>query len=144
MVVRPRLVRTNRDTGMLNTGGSLILKNNHHEGDICLDHINRSNDIKFTINFHVADMVKNQWKGLDKAKPGEPREEFEKRKRAFVKYDRTARDVMKLITEHGNEFWLLHKYDKRGRTYCQGYHVNFQGSPWNKAIVEFANKEIIE
>lgn len=144
MVTRPRLVRTNRDTGMLNTGGSLILKNNHHENDICLDHINRSNDIEFTINFHVADMVKNQWKGLDKAKPGEPREDFERRKKAFVKYDRTAREVMKIITEHGNKFHLLHKYDKRGRSYCQGYHVNYQGAPWNKAVVEFANKELIE
>lgn len=144
MVTRPRLVRTNRDTGMLNTGGSLILKNNHHEGDICLDHINRSNDIKFTINFHVADMVKNQWKGLDKPKPGEPKAEFDKRKRAFVKYDKTAREVMGIITEHGNSFHLLHKYDKRGRSYCQGYHVNYQGAPWNKAVVEFANKEFIE
>lgn len=144
MVTRPRLVRTNRDTGMLNTGGSLILKNNHHEGDICLDHINRSNDIKFTINFHVADMVKNQWKGLDKAKPGEPKADFDKRKKAFIKYDKTAREVMQIITQHGNAFYLLHKYDKRGRTYCQGYHVNFQGAPWNKAVIEFANKEVIE
>lgn len=144
MVVRPRRVKSNSDTGMLNTGGSLILKNNHHEGDICLDHINRSNDIEFTINFHVAEMVKNQWKGLDKAKDGEPREDFERRKKAFAKYDRTARDVMKLVTEHQNKFHLLHKYDKRGRSYCQGYHVNYQGAPWNKAVVEFANKELIE
>lgn len=144
MVVKPRLVRKNSDTGMLTAGGSLILKNNHHEGDICLDHINRSNAIEFCINFHVADMVKNQWKGLDKPKSGEPREMFDKRKKAFEKYDRTARDVMKIITEHGNKFHLLHKYDKRGRTYCQGYHVNYQGAAWNKAVVEFANKEIIE
>lgn len=144
MVVMPRKVRTNRDTGMLETGGSLILKNNHHEDDICLDHINRSNRIEFAINFHVADMVKNQWKGLDKPKPGEDRREFEKRKKAFAKYDRTARDVMQIITHYDNKFHLLHKYDKRGRTYCQGYHVNYQGAPWNKAVVEFANKEFIE
>ena len=144
MVTRPRLVRTNRDTGMLNTGGSLILKNNHHEGDICLDHINRSNDIKFTINFHVADMVKNQWKGLDKAKPGEPKADFDKRKKAFIKYDKTAREVMQIVTEHGNSFHLLHKYDKRGRTYSCGYHINYQGAAWNKSVIELFNKEVIE
>ena len=144
MVVMPKKVRSNRDTGMLNTGGSLILKNNHHEDDICLDHINRSNRIKFAINFDVVNMVKNEWKGLDKAKPGEPREDFQRRVKAFQKYDKTAREVMGIITEHGNSFHLLHKYDKRGRSYCQGYHVNYQGAPWNKAVVEFANKEIIE
>lgn len=144
MVVMPRKVKSNRDTGMLNTGGSLILKNNHHEDDICLDHINRQNRIKFAINFTVVEMVKNKWKGLDKPKPNEPREDFERRKKAFEKYDRTAKEVIDIITEHKNEFHLLHKYDKRGRSYCQGYHVNYQGAPWNKAVVEFANKEIVE
>ena len=144
MVVRPKTVKNNRDIGMLTSGGSLILKNNHHEDDICLDHINRMNSIEFTINFHVADMVKNQWKGLDKPKVGETRDDFQRRKRAFEKYDRTAREVMKIITHHQNKFHLLHKYDKRLRTYCQGYHTNYQGAPWNKAVVEFANKEIIK
>lgn len=144
MVVVPRTVKCNRDTGMLTSGGSLILKNNHHEDDICLDHINRSNRIKFSINWNVVTMVKNQWRGLDKAKPGETRDDFGRRKKAFEKYDRTAKDVMGIITEHGNEFHLLHKYDKRGRSYCQGYHVNYQGADWNKAAVEFAKKEIVE
>lgn len=143
MVVMPRKVKCNRDTGMLNSGGSLILKNNHHEDDICLDHINRQNCIKFAINWGVVKMVKNQWRGLDKAKPGESREEFQKRKKAFEKYDRTAKDVMEIVTEHGNEFYLTHKYDKRGRTYCQGYHCNYQGADWNKACIEFADKEMI-
>lgn len=143
MVVMPRKVKCNRDTGMLNSGGSLILKNNHHEDDICLDHINRSNRIKFAINWGVVKMVKNQWRGLDKAKAGESRDEFQKRKRAFEKYDRTAKDVMDIITEHGNEFHLLHKYDKRGRSYCQGYHVTYQGADWSKATIEFADKELV-
>ena len=143
MVVMPRTVKCNRDTGMLNSGGSLILKNNHHEDDICLDHINRSNRIKFAINFNVVKMVKNQWRGLDKAKPGESREEFQKRKKAFEKYDRTAKDVMDIITEHENGFYILNKYDKRGRTYSCGYHINPQGADWNKACVEFFDKEVI-
>jgi len=36
---------------------------------------------------------------------------------------------------------LTHKYDKRGRCYSQGYHVNPQGNDWNKAVIEFAEKE---
>lgn len=144
MVVTPRTVKNNRETGMLNSGGSLILKNNHHEDDICLDHINRQNRIKFSVNWDVVTMIKNQWRGMDKAKPGETRDGFNRRKKAFEKYDRTAKDVMGIITEHGNEFHLLHKYDKRGRTYCQGYHVNYQSNDWCKASVQFAKKEIVE
>ena len=41
------------------------------------------------------------------------------------------------------KFWLTHKYDYRGRFYCQGFHVNYQATGFNKASVEFANKEVI-
>ena len=111
---------------------------------MCLDHINRMNRLKLTINQDVVTLVKNQWRNLDKAKDGETREDFEKRKRAFEKYDRTSRDVIKLIQQEGEHFHLTHKYDKRGRTYCQGYHVSYQAAPWNKAVIEFADKELIE
>ena len=75
---------------------------------------------------------------------GLSKEDFAKRKRAFEKYDRTAKDVIDLLVKEGNEFYLTHKYDKRGRIYCQGYHVTYQGAPWNKACIEFADQEIIE
>lgn len=140
MVVRPELVENNKQTGYITSGGSVILRNNHHMDDVCLDHINRMNAIKFTINQDTASMVKNKWRDLDKAKEGETKEDFERRKKAFEKYDRTAREVISMLTD---DFYLTHRYDKRGRTYCQGYHVTYQGAPWNKAVVEFADKEIV-
>lgn len=89
-------------------------------------------------------MVKNKWKNLDKPKSGETREDFEKRRKAFLKYDKVAKDVIGLLIQEGNEFYLTHKYDKRGRVYCQGYHVTYQGAAWNKAVIEFADKELID
>lgn len=144
MVIEPREVKTNRDTGYVLNRGSIILKKNHHEDDVCLGHINRQNRVKLTINRDTATMVKNTWRNLDKPKEGESREDFEKRVRAFEKYDRTCHDVIEVLTEHGNEFYLTHKYDKRGRIYCQGYHINYQGAPWNKAVIELAEPEVIE
>lgn len=144
MVVEPLTIKTNRDVGYYLTGGSIILKKNHHEDDVCLDHINRVNQVKYCINHDTATMVKNEWRNLDKPKEGETREEFEKRVRQFDKYDRTAKDVMAILLKHGNEFYMTHKYDKRGRIYCQGHHVNYQGTPWNKAVIEFADKEVVE
>jgi len=141
MVIPPREVRHNGETGYLMTGGSIILKKNHHEDDVCLDHINRVNLIKFTIDTDTATMIKNKWRNLDKVKEGETRADLIKRQKAFEKYDRTAKDVIGKIVQHGNEFYLTHRYDKRGRVYCQGYHINYQGTPWNKAVVQLADKE---
>lgn len=144
MVVEPQWITKNKETGYYLNHGSVILRNNHHESDVCLDHLNRMNKIKFTINEDTAMMVHNKWRNLDKPKEGETREDFQKRKKAFDKYDRTAKDVMQLLMKHTREFYLTHKYDKRGRVYCQGYHVNYQGTPWNKAVVELANKELVQ
>lgn len=144
MVVRPKLLTKNYGTGYFTCNKSVILKKNHTDDDICLDHLNRMNKIPLSINWDVAHMVKNEWANLDKPKEGETRQEFEKRVRAFQKYDRTAHEVMGLLTQEGNKFYLTHRPDKRGRTYSQGYHVNYQGTSWNKAVLEFAEKEVID
>ena len=144
MVVEPMVIKNNRTTGMLTSGGSVILRNNHHNDDVCLDHLNRANKIKFMVNTNTVQMVKNKWRNLDKPKEGESKEDFTKRKRAFEKFDRTAHDVIAILTKEGNEFYLTHKYDKRGRIYCMGWHISYQGNAWCKAIMEFADKELIE
>ena len=143
MVVPPREVTNNLTSGYYLNKRSLILNDNHHNGDVCLDHINRLNEMSFVINMGVIQMVKNSWKNLDKRKEGEDRAKFEQRKRDFAKYDRVAKQVIDLINQ-APAFYFTHAYDKRGRTYCMGYHVNYQGNPWNKACIEFAQQEIVE
>ena len=144
MIVEPRELKTNSDTGYFTSRNSVILKNNHHDKDVCLDHLNHMNRVKLTLNNEVASFIENSWRNLDKPKPGEDRKDFDKRKKAFEKYDRTARDVMAHLEIAGGEFYLTHKYDKRGRVYCQGYHVSYQGNTWNKAVIEFAQAEMVE
>lgn len=144
MVVPPKELENNRSTGYFLGGGSVILKQNHHDDDVCLDHLNRMNKIRFVINNDVATMVKNRWKKLDRPKEGETKQKYEQRLRAFEKYDRTAKDVMAFLMKESDSFHLTHRYDKRGRVYCMGYHVNYQGTPWNKAVIELAEQEICE
>jgi hypothetical protein len=144
IVVEPQRVTHNRQSGYLLNQKSIILRNNHHEDDVCLDHINRLNQVKLTLNMNVVQKVKNTWRNLAKPKEGETPQEFMTRKRAFEKYDRTSKDVMDTLMAHSDTFYLTHRYDKRGRTYCMGYHVTYQGNDWNKACIEFAEKEIIE
>lgn len=144
MIVEPKELKHNKSSAYLNGSGSLILKNNHHDDDICLDHLNRVNQVKFSINHQTALLVKNEWKNLDKPKEDESYEDYKKRVKQFEKYDRTAKDVMIHLEITDNEFYLTHKYDKRGRVYCQGYHINYQGTEWNKAVLEFTNEELVK
>ena len=143
MVVEPKELTDNVSSPyLLVERKSVILNDNHHWGDICLDHLNHLNRIKLKINNEVVNTISNTWKNLDKQRPGEDFATFKKRQRAFEKYDRTARKVIDIITQHGNEFYLGHNVDKRGRTYCAGYHIQYQGASWNKAAILFANEEV--
>lgn len=145
MVVEPLELKTNKDTGYYTSQNSVILRQNHHDEDVCLDHLNHVNKTRFRINQQVATTIKNRWRNLDKPKLDEDPGEYKKRVKAFEKYDRTAHDVMQhLGLAAEGEFYLTHRYDKRGRTYCMGYHVNYMGAPWNKAVVDFAREEITE
>jgi hypothetical protein len=71
MVVQPHQVHRNKDSGYILSNASLVLRDNYTDDDICLDHINRTNAIAFSINTHVVDKVKNSWKNLDRQKAGE-------------------------------------------------------------------------
>ena len=143
LLVRPRHVGHNRETGYYTDNSSMILKKgNHHDDDICLNHINRVNRTALTIDVNTAAFIKNSWSNLNSPKPGESARQFQQRKRAFYKYDVATRDIMAGILMYDNKFYIAHKYDKRGRTYCMGYHINPQGNAWNKAVVNFANQEV--
>lgn len=141
MIEEPRPVTHNRQTGYRTIKQSVILKKNHHDYDVCLDHINRLNRQKLALNPDVVAFMQNSWKGLDKKKPDESDQDFRARVKAFEKYDRVSRDVIDTLSVEGDGFWLTHAYDKRGRTYVRGYHVNYQGNDWSKACVQFAAAE---
>jgi len=143
MIVEPREIRNNGQSGYLTIQSSVILKNNHHDDDVCLDHLNRVNKIKFRINHDVATQIHNTWASLDKPKEGESIQSFKMRQAQFKKYDETCKDIFIHAEIAGGEFYLTHKYDKRGRVYSQGYHVNYQGNTWNKATIEFAEGELL-
>lgn len=144
MVIPPLPVTGNRGSGYVSIcTDSLILRDNHHEGELCLDSINRFNSVPLAINDRVVKTIRNEWKNLDRAKEDETYEEFRERVKSFEKYEKDSFFTISLMIEMGNEFHLTHKVDKRGRTYCQGYHISYQGNCWNKAVLEFANKELV-
>lgn len=147
MIVPPLTVvdgSNNRGSGYITQQmDSLLLQDNHHEGELCVDHLNRCNNIPLSISERMVKTLRNQWKNTEAPKGGETFEDYQKRIKAFEQYERDSFLVMALMLEMGNKFYLTHKYDKRGRSYCQGYQINYQGNCYNKAVVELANKELV-
>lgn len=121
MIVPPMQLTNNMDCGYLTMRKSVISKGyNHHNHDVCLDHLNRVNKIPLVINNKTANMVANQWRNLDRKKPDETDAEYKTRLAAFEKYDRVSRDVIDHLNISDGPFYLTHRYDKRGRCYASG------------------------
>lgn len=111
---------------------SMILNNNHHSGDICLDVLNIVNGVELCLNLEFLSTVEE-----------EPNNPFENRDQqdSWMVFKKQSHEMYKLMAAQGNRFHLLHKYDKRGRIYAQGYHISTQGSPYKKASIDLFNKE---
>lgn len=94
-----------------------------HDEDTCIEHINTMNAIPLTLEWRVINGIAESTDSDD------------------VHFTNMSHHTYENIGER--KFYLKHHYDTRGRVYCQGYYVNYQGSSYKKAIVQLANKELI-
>lgn len=134
MVCPPQEVTHNFESGYLTHNDCLILgKKNGHDGDICLDVINKQNAIplKLDLDF-LCNVEEEPTFDLDGAPKIQNWSEFKQR----------SYEMYRLIKDQ--TFYLTNKVDKRGRLYAQGYHITTQGAAFKKAMVEFADPEIVE
>lgn len=136
MLCEPKELLNNFTSGYLTHNDSLVLgSGNHHDGDLCLDVLNRMNRVELKLDLDFLKTVseaptfdvltqdqRDQWKA----------------------YVEQGYRFYKLMADYGNRFYLTHKVDKRGRIYASGFHINTQGSAFKKASVELANEEVVE
>lgn len=144
LVVEPEKITRNCDSGYLTFKKNIILRMKDSEGDCCIDVINTINSIPLVLDAKVTNFTKSPWKNLDAPKEKETQDEFVKRKKAYEKYLKDSIQVINGLLTTVDKVWLTHAYDKRGRIYANGYHVNPYGNDWSKAVVQFANKEVIQ
>lgn len=138
MVSCPEEVTTNYENGHITFNDSLILgKGNAHNMDICLDTINTQNQIplKLALDF----LCKEE----EQPNPGSDMDSADKI-RDWHSFKVQSYQMYSLMEKQGNEFYLTHKVDCRGRIYAQGYWINTMGSAFKKASIEFVNEELIE
>jgi len=144
MIVQPDQVNDNFETGYHTIKGSVILNGSRYFNslDVCLDHLNRMNAVPLVLDFSVIDSVEGRYIKPTR-KEGENYEDFHKRlKQASVFYN-VSIEVMNGLAELTDVIYLTHKYDRRGRCYASGYHINTQGTDYNKAVLQLAHKEIV-
>lgn len=134
MIVMPKLLKHNQSSGYyLKEKQSVLLNNNSTKKDINLNHLNLMNQVEFSINKTVLNKVSNIWKATS-----------EMSQKQLMRFNHYAKWAQNLMIKQGNSFYFSHRYDYRGRCYCEGYYLNYQGNDYCKSILEFANKEIVE
>lgn len=143
MIVQPKVLTHNRSTGYLTKEDeSLILgKGNHHDGDICLDSLNRFNAIPLSLNVPMLTTITKDLLVDDKLY-----EKFTsdpKRKEQYEAFMEKSYHIFAYLVKNGNKFHLENKPDKRGRTYSQGYHCNVQGDKFRKSAIELHHQEVV-
>jgi len=146
----PELISNNST----NEDGSMFLGSrfNHHDGEICLDHLNRMNQVKLKLNIPflmVAEETPKTIEEFTKAlteKHGHDAMIFGTATYPdyLKQWDIFAKDSRGKYLEIGKKsFYQKHKYDARGRTYAIGYYVNYQGASFKKASIQLAKKETV-
>lgn len=136
MVCPPRMVVSNYSSGYLTHSESLILgKGNHHDGELCLDVINKMNHVPLQLSQEFLASVEEV-----------PTFEIitQEQQQQWDKFKHQSYRFYALMFEHGNRFYLTHRVDKRGRIYDSGYHITTQGTGFKKAMIELADEEVIE
>lgn len=136
MVCEPLELTHNFSSGYLTHNDSLILgKGNHHNGDICLDVLNTMNQIPLKLDTEFLSKLEE-----------EPTFEITTQETLdnWKKFKEESYYLYALMQQQGNKFYFNHKVDKRGRIYCQGYHLSTQGTAFKKAMLEFYEEEFVD
>lgn len=131
----PNLVKpywsNNRTGGMLTKPDHILLGKNKHDYYQELKSINILQSIKFTLDKNMLELEEESNKPLDTP---DKLTQFELLKS-------TSKEVYDEYQD--KEFYFIWKYDKRGRMYSQGYHINLQSTDYKKSLLNFAKKQII-
>jgi len=136
MVCAPTEIKHNRQSGYLTHNDSVILgPRNHHNKDVCLDVLNKQNQTPLRIDTDFLSTIEE-----------DPTFEIDTTEKAQMwrNFKRKSYEFYLLMAKKTGEVYLTNKYDKRGRMYAQGYHITTQGTAFKKAMLEFAEQEVVE
>ena len=136
MVCEPLPLTHNFSSGYLTHNDSLLLgSGNHHDGDLCLDVLNTMGKVALKLDVEFLSTLEET-----------PTFELDTQDKVdgWKAFKTQSYAMYTLMADQGNHMYLNHKVDKRGRIYASGYHINTQGTAFKKAMLEFADAELVE
>lgn len=133
LLLRPQPVEGNwdKETGSVFCGHKM----RHHEEFVRLSHLNRMNQIPYSLNKEFVTRYLEEPKELPYDEEGEMQWQLFQ--------EESAKKYTELL-EGTNKFHIRHCFDYRGRTNADSYYLNTQGSSYKKAAVQLFNKEIVK
>jgi hypothetical protein len=127
MLVPPSDVKENKGNQYLTFKTSLIKKPyNFHNDYLAYDVINILQSYELSLDeFVVHQEIESPKNELD------TQEKVDNFNRMVLASKATYLEIL----EAGNKFFEPWSYDKRGRSYMDGYHINYQSSQYKKALI---------
>lgn len=120
------------DYGHVILGGKI----KQHDKFVSLDVINKQNSILLSLNVKLLSKITH--------KPSKPLETEEMKEQWKLFARECTNKYLEAIHTKRNQFSIVHKYDTRGRMYADSYYINYQGTAYQKAVIQLANKEIVK
>lgn len=130
LIVKPKNWTTNTQGGYLSVTDKCILGNLVNTFKYCrLEILNHLQSIKWKIDTNISILPEESNKPIK----GKALEEFNIQKSI----------TKSLINNYKDGFYMVWKYDRRGRMYSQGYHINLQSTKYKRALFNFAKEELL-
>lgn len=149
LVEKPMKIENNYQSGYHTINDCVILgyTENQHKHKLALDTLNTLNSIEYELDPYVLNNFEKEWH----------REELHDDELALLSNDEQLdyhiqhqtwqqyQEQFQVLSEmlQNKSLYFLHKYDKRGRVYTQGYHFSPMGSSFEKACLNLAKRELI-
>jgi hypothetical protein len=127
MLVPPSDVSSNKGNQYLTFKTSLVKKSyNFHNEYLAYDVINILQSYELSLDeFVVHQEIESSKTELD----------TQEKKDNFNRMVLASKATYLEILDAGNKFYEPWSYDKRGRSYMDGYHINYQSSQYKKALI---------
>jgi DNA-directed RNA polymerase len=133
MLITPKNWESNSEGGYYDNDLHCVLGSIHsqHKKPQALDVLNLLQEIEWELDPTIME--------LEEA----PNKEF-KSPESHEQFKKMAMDSKSVYATYADKkFSFIWQFDKRGRQYSKGYHINLQASGYKKAMLNFAHKELI-
>lgn len=132
MISKPMHLTSNNQGANLTENSSVLLGKLKHNEHVSLDVLNIMNSTMMSLDEHMLEFEEESTKELSVDS-----------QKNFDAMRAKSNEVYQHIIDTGNKFYFCNKFDSRGRSYTQGFHINLQSAEYKKSLISLYKKELI-